>query len=59
MVIAAAEGLGWSKAAGVRVAVGAAEGLQRRGSALVCSVCTVDSNADLMPDGDLDVATWV
>ena len=24
-----------------------AEGLQRRGSALVCSVCTVDSNADI------------
>jgi len=43
------EGLGWSsrKAAGERAAAGAAEGLQRRGSALVCSVCTVDSNADI------------
>ena len=28
-------------------AAGAAEGLQRRGSVLVCSVCTVDSNADI------------
>ena len=37
------EGLGWSsrEAAG-EAAAGAAEGLQRRGIALVCSVCTVD-----------------
>ena len=43
------EGLGWSsrEAAGERAAAGAAEGLQRRGSVKVCSVCTVDSNADI------------
>ena len=37
---------GWSsrEAAGERAATGAAEGLQRRGSALVCSLCTVDSD---------------
>ena len=48
MVIAAGKGLGWSsrEAAGESTAAGAAEGLQRRGSALVCSVCIVDSNAD-------------
>ena len=42
-------GLGWSirEAAGERAAAGAAEGLQRRGSVLVCTVCTVDSNADI------------
>ena len=52
MVVAAAEGLGWSsrEAAHERVVAGAAEGLQRRGSALVCSVCTVDSNGG----GDLE-----
>ena len=43
------EGLGWSsrKAVGERTAAGAAEGLQRQGSVLVCSVCAVDSNADI------------
>ena len=43
------EGLDWSSraAAGERAAAGAAEELQRRGSALVCSVCTVDSNVDI------------
>ena len=43
------EGPGWSsrEAAVERAAAGAAEGLRRRGSALVCSVCTVDSNADI------------
>ena len=42
------EGLDWSsrEATGERVAAGAAEGLQRRGRVLVCSVCTVDSNPD-------------
>ena len=39
----------WSsrEVAGERAAASAAEELQRRGSALVCSVCTVDSNADI------------
>ena len=35
------------EAAGESAAASAAEGLQRRGSVLVCSVCTVDSNADI------------
>ena len=42
-------GRGWSsrEAAGERAAAGAAEGLQRRKSALVCSVCTAGGNADI------------
>ena len=45
------EGLDWSsrEAAGEGAAVVAAKGLQRRGSPLVCSVCTVDSHADIDP----------